>query len=230
MSEFLIPILHQLPETSEPFTTASLMPESEAPTLPVPDTSATVLTTQIVAPEVRAESLAEIESAKATAYEKAYAEGLAQGREEGLKQAATDMQKSLALLEEAEASFKAQYQQWLAGMDSLIPAIVFEAVLKIVGSEIQQPGQRAQIIQQVVAQYASHPILQILVNPADIAALKQCLQGDISQDAMQALLSPDNKVAIGSCRIVFKDAIVNTDLQTQLQAFASHLSAHAQTK
>ena len=241
MSEFLIPILHQLPSEEVPFTPAmeeifssvqaipgTGMPAS-AGSMPVHDH--TLLADAAPQQEISEKLLAEIEALKTLAYEQAYAEGLAQGKEDGLKQASVDMKQCMALLKEVEETFKVQCQQYIAGLDTVIAAIVFEAVLKIVGSEIKQPVNRAEIIQQTIAQYEGHPMLQILVNPADIKALKQALQhSDAGQATLETLLYPDSKVAVASCRIVFKEAIVNTDIYKQLQAFATHFSEHTLRK
>lgn len=239
MSEFLIPILHQVSNTETPSTpmngdiptSSSDTSHTETPVSArsmVADDKQTAETQQ---PETNEELLAEIEVLKSLAYEKAYSEGLIQGKEEGLKQVSADMQQSLALLKDAEDKFKAQCQQYISSLDSVIAAIVFEAVLKIVGSEIKQPVNRAEIIQQVLAQYVGHPMLQVLVNPADIKALRQVLQNsDTEQAALETMIYPDSKVALGSCRIVFKESIINTDIYKQLQAFATHLSGHATAK
>ncbi|WP_229008373.1 FliH/SctL family protein [Methylophilus sp. Leaf408] len=237
MSEFLIPILHQLPPVEVPvtpaidaiFSPAQVAPDTSlsASVASVPLHDKTLMPAEAPQPENSEKLLSEIEALKTLAYEKAYAEGLTQGKEDGLKRVSADMKQSLGLLKEVEETFKEQCQQYIADLDTVIAAIVFEAVLKIVGSEIKQPVNRAEIIQQVIAQYDGHHMLQILVNPADIKTLKQTLQhSDAEQATLQALVYPDSKVAVGGCRIVFKEGIVNTDIHKQLQAFAVHLSQH----
>lgn len=175
--------------------------------------------------------LAEIEELKQLAYEKAYAEGLAAGKNEASKQAASEMQTGLALIKKLEQEFDSNCNVYMAGMDKVISAIVFEAVLKIIGNEIQHASNRADILRQIIAQYDHRHLVQILVNPADIKAIKEAIQhADGVMAELDGLFYPDSTVSLAGCRMVFKDAIVNTDIKKQLQAFAEHLFEHAPLK
>lgn len=120
---------------------------------------------------------------------------------------------------------------YIAGMDKVISAIVFEAVLKIIGNDIQHASNRADIIRQVIAQYDHKHLVQILVNPADIKAIKEAvLHTDGVMSDLDRFFYPDSSVSLAGCRMVFKDAIVNTDIKKQLQAFAEHLFEHSPLK
>lgn len=175
--------------------------------------------------------LAEIEELKQLAYEKAYAEGLAAGKSEASKQAALEVQKSLTLIKKVEQQFETHCNTYIAGMDKVISAIVFEAVLKIIGSDLQHVSHRADIIRQVISKYDHRHLVQILVNPADIKAIKEAVQqADAVLSELDGLFYPDSSVSLAGCRMVFKDAIVNTDIKKQLQAFAEHLFEHAPLK
>lgn len=225
MSEFLIPILHQLPSQEQPLAPVI----EEVATIEVSeDTQVAVGDPQPAPPE---KLLAEIEELKQLAYEKAYTEGLAAGKSEATRQGALEVQKSLALIKKAAQEFETHCNDYVAGMDKVISAIVFEAVLKIIGNDIQQVSHRADIIRQVIAQYDHQHLVQILVNPADIKAMREVLQdADETLSHLDSLLKPDSSVSLAGCRMVFKDGIVNADIHKQLQAFAEHLSGHAPLK
>jgi len=222
MSEFLIPILHHLPTQEQPLTPVAEQVPTFAP-IPERDDDAQQVATEKL--------LAEVEELKQLAYEKAYAEGLEAGKSEATKLASSELQKTLAFLKETEQAFQFQCHQYMEGMDNMISAIVLEAVLKIIGSEIQQPGNRVAIIRQVITQYEHRNMVQILMNPADMKAMKEYLQNTSETTTpLEALFYPDASVSPAGCRIVFKDAVVNTDLKKQLHAFAEHLSDFASLK
>ncbi|WP_164478900.1 FliH/SctL family protein [Methylophilus methylotrophus] len=207
------------------------MPDIEEEATPEPVSVTTEVEIEEKQPAPTEKLLAEIEELKQLAYEKAYAEGLAAGKSEASKQAALEVQKSLTLIRKIEQEFEMHCNTYMAGMDQVISAIVFEAVLKIIGNDIQHTRHRAEILRQVIAQYDHRHLVQILVNPADIKAIKEAVQyADGVMSELDGLFYPDSSVSLAGCRMVFKDAIVNTDIKKQLQAFAEHLLEHAPLK
>lgn len=96
MSEFLIPILHQLPEQEQ-----QVIPDVEEMATPASVFVKTGVEVEEKQPAPTENLLAEIEELKQLAYEKAYAEGLAAGKSEASKQAALDVQKSLMLIKKS---------------------------------------------------------------------------------------------------------------------------------
>lgn len=207
------------------------MPDIEEVATPAPVSVKTDVAIDEKQPAPTEKLLAEIEELKQLAYEKAYAEGLAAGKSEAGKQAALEVQKSLALIKKVEQEFETQCNTYMAGMDKVISAIVFEAVLKIIGNDIQHASHRADILRQVITQYDYRHLVQILVNPADIKAIKEAVQhADGVLAELDGLFYPDSSVSLAGCRMVFKDAIVNTDIKKQLQAFAEHLFEHVPLK
>ncbi len=166
----------------------------------------------------RQEFLAEIESLKAEAKEEAKQSGYREGLKEGLISAENEHDEKMNELDSAIESLKQLYSKEISGLEDICLELVFESLVKVLGSELQKPEVVMQAVKQVISKARDTNKMTLHVSRKDYEVISQ------NKEELQSLVQgatveivPDSRVMLGGCLLESPDGSMDGRLEMQLQ-------------
>lgn len=155
------------------------------------------------------------------ARQQAAREGFEKGLNEGHEAARSDQQESLAAWSALLASGRAEIAELLVEAETLIAAVVFESVCKIVGRQLPSAEGCAAVVREVLARVGREEVVSVRVSPADHAMLEATAGSGI--DIEGVLIEPDEGIELGGCVLSLKAGSIDGRIETQFRQFAQSL-------
>lgn len=165
--------------------------------------------------QLNAARLIELEQEAAkTGYERGFTEGEADAR---LK-----FSESIGLLQSAlEDLRKLEYQVFVRA-ERIIGAIVFEAVSKIIGTQLQTEEGRKEAISQAIRAVESTALVKIRVSPQDFEYMKNC-----NEEIANLPLEADSSIELGGCIVELAEGSIDARIENQFRIFAQSIKEAA---
>lgn len=165
---------------------------------------------------------------------KAVAEGFAKGFEEGRQKGEAHYLSATRTLESIVAKAANALPGVIEEAEGIIAAIVFEAVCKLLGTQLLTQEGCLAVVQQVVSRAAHDEVLSVLVSPKDFEQIFAYPMEDDNDSLRTSLLKipfeADERVELGGCLLNFRGGSIDGRIETQFRAFAQSLKDAAKGK
>jgi|GEM_PF-4275205 len=149
--------------------------------------------------------------------------GYQQGFLKGEIDAKAQYSEALCLLYEAVGAIKALELQVIQRTEGVIGSIVFEAVSKIVGTQLCTEEGRKEVISRAIQTVKSSDLIKIKVCPQDLANLRSDLDPEIVNLPWEA----DNSLGLGGCIVELLEGSIDASIETQFRIFAQSIKEAA---
>lgn len=168
------------------------------------------------------------EAGHADGYERGLQEGLAKGLEEGRIQGRTHFEAASAPLERMIAEFDSAVAMFEQGRREQLLELVAKVAKQVIRCELTlNPAQMLTLAEEVLSSLPdAADEVQILLNPEECTRIKS-----ISPERASAWrLVPDERLALGECRVVTAQSEVDVGCQQRLDACLDTLADHLQVE
>lgn len=204
------------------------------PASPDMDTEAEAYARFMAKHEVELQSLEK--KVRQEAYAAAFAEGekagYVAGLEKGESESAEKYSQALSKLEHVVTVGNQAISGSLADAESLIGAIVFQSVCKIVGDTLNTPEGVLAVVQRALSDAKRDEIVALKVSPEDMRLLldhESSLQPGFARLQSFGLVA-DERVALGGCIVQLKGGHIDARIETQFRSFAQSLKEAIQDR
>ncbi len=164
------------------------------------------------------ELYAEIEKLKAEAKEEAKQSGYTEGLKEGLLSAEKEHDEKMSELDSCIESFKQIFAKEVSGLEDICLELVFESLVKILGSELQKSEVAVQAVKEVVSKARDTNKITLHVSKKDYEVILD------NKDELQSLTQggtievvPDSRVMLGGCLLESADGSMDGRIEMQIQ-------------
>ncbi len=172
--------------------------------------------------------LAEIATLRETRREEGYVAGYQNGIEAGRQAACSAADKKvderLVIIDEMLQQLRSTFDGVLANAESIIAAIVFEAVCKIVGRELASVEGATAAIRQIIERVGADACVTIRLAPSDFAWLQgKGLHAGALPASLAQVIAEDPNVVLGGCLVTVANGEIDGRIETQFRNFAQGL-------
>jgi flagellar assembly protein FliH len=164
------------------------------------------------------------EAGQADGYERGLQDGLGKGLEEGRAQGRRVFDDASAPLARMVEEFRRAVNDYEQGRREQLLELVGKVAKQVIRCELTlNPAQLLTLAEEVLSGLPDEPDeVQILLNPEEYARIK-----DISPERASAWrLVPDERLALGECRVVTAQSEVDVGCQQRLDACMDTLADH----
>lgn len=162
------------------------------------------------------------------ARQQAVRDGFEKGLNEGREAARCEEQESLAAWSSLLASGRAEVSGVLEEAETLIAAVVFESVCKIVGRQLPSAEGCSAVVREVLSRVGREEVLAVRISPADYAMLESASENAIQIEGVS--FEPDERVELGGCVLSLKAGSIDGRIETQFRQFAQSLKDAARKR
>jgi flagellar biosynthesis/type III secretory pathway protein FliH len=155
--------------------------------------------------------------------EAAFKKGEAAGRDAGLREAEDGNEKRLARLEAGIGQAQATFEDALAGLERLAPALAHEALAALLGQGDERPQLVAAVVRHQVQTLEARSLIEIEVSASDFPDDEAVagLQGSLG--SLGPIIHASVSLKSGDCRIRLKLGTLDVGLDRQWAELAGLL-------
>lgn len=167
-----------------------------------------------------------IEAGRREGFEQGHEQGLRQGLEEGRRQGQLIFEEASAPLAQASVELRDFLAEFELKRRQELLELVKKVAQQVIRCELTlHPTQLLALVDEALAAMpANQGDVRILLNPEECARIKELAPAQ----AASWRLVPDDKLALGECRVVTAQAEADVGCQQRLDACVDTLSAHLQ--
>lgn len=166
--------------------------------------------------------------------DRAECDGYAVGFAKGEKAGADAFAEAIEVLVRAKASMDRSCNDVLLNAETIVGAIVFEAVCKIVGRCLTTDEGCRAVVEEVVSRVRRDSVVSLHMAPKDVERIcltaGQAANSEIMDRIAELRIEPDDSVELGGCVVQLIGGSIDGRIETQFRVLAQSLKDAARCR